>query len=243
MVNQAKLEKIRKLKAKAEDPSVTEAEALMYAGKVAEMLQELNLSEAALDVEEGPSTSEEGLYNSRTHMPWSRTVATGVANLYFCDIFINYGPGPRVRIIFVGRAHNVEIARSMSDYLIKTVVRLSNTYAKAQTGGPGPGFNKARNGFERGAGLRLYKRLREKLAEQTQAPPARSAAGNPANLTALYEDEGKLVSAYLKAKGLLKGRKQNWNYDKHAHAGGAAANGISLNAQVGTKGTNLLGKK
>lgn len=238
------IEKIRKLNAKATDKSVTEEEAALYAQKVAQLLQQHNLTEATLDVKEDvQEVGEDRMFNSKTGDPWAQSLGDAVAQLYFCAIYLRTDGEGRKKICFVGKPHNVEIAMSMTGYLIKTIGRLANTYAKTPEAKADFDwtFTRARNGFERGAGIRMYSRIIKMVQEQTLPEPMRSTTGSPANLPALYQDEKKLVGAYLDSMNLRKGRGRGSDTSGgHAEAGRRAADGISLNTQVGGKGRRML---
>jgi hypothetical protein len=234
----ALLDKIRKLNAKANDPSVTEAEALLYAAKVSELLSAHNLSMASIEMpeEEQSPIGEESYHNIHTANPSAQQLAYAVSLLYFCSIFITTDIRGRKSVVFVGRKHNIEIAKSMTDYLLKTIFRLANAYAKTPAAMEDWDytFTKARNGFFRGAHHRMTQRITAMRHEQNASAPVRSANGNPSNLPALYEDEKKKLDTFLEAKKLRKGSSRGYDAGgNHAGAGRNAANGISLNAQVG----------
>ena len=89
--------------------------------------------------------------------------------------------------------------------------------------------------------MRMYERLVAMRKEQTQSQPQRAANGNPSNLPALYQDESTLVKAYMSRIGLSKGRGGGMDTSGgHAARGRAAANSISLNAQVGGTSARML---
>lgn len=240
------IEKIRKLRAKAEDASVGEAEAALYAQKVAQLLQQYNLTEASLEVEQQEEVTEGRFPTGKGNDPWAQQLAMSVARLYFCEIYISR-LNQRVKFVFVGKPHNIEIALSMTDYLIKTVGRLASAYAKSPEAKRDFDwtFTRARNGFERGAGERLRRRLSEMYQAQAKAAaPQRSDKGNPSNLPALYDDENKLVKKYLESMKLRAGRGRGSSTGgQHAAQGYAAAGSISLGAQVSGKSTRLIGGK
>lgn len=243
--NETIIERIRKLNAKANDKSVTEAEAALYAQKVAELLQQHNLSESSLDVkEDDQDVTEDRFENSWTNNPWTHEIANYVAQLYFCD-FYYIRHGQRCKIVFVGKPHNIEVAKSMTDYLIKTVTRLALAYAQSPIAKADFDWTpvRARNGFQRGAARRLAQRLNAMYQEQAKAnKPERAASGNPANLPALYQDEAKLVQAYIDRLNLGVGRGRGSSTGgNHAANGRNAANNISLNSQVGGSSTRMIG--
>lgn len=241
---EALIEKLQKLRAKAEDANISEEEAALYAAKVAELLQKHNLSEAALDikVEEQEEITEDRMHNGKTNDPWAQSMASAVAELYFCTIYLRTQGYPRkVAVCFVGKPHNIEVAKSMTDYLIKTIGRLANTYANSPAAREDFRwtFTRARNGFERGAGMRMASRIWKMVREQRDGQQQRSNNGNPANLPALYADEGKLVQLWLKEQvpNLRAGRGRGADTSGgHAARGRAAAEGISMNGQIGSKG-------
>lgn len=239
------VDKLRKLKAKADDPNISEAEAALYAAKVAELLQQHNLSEAMLSAEEQESVVEERVESSKAHDPWANQMAMAVARLYFCSLLLIKVGSQKTNFIFVGKPHNIEVAKSMTLYLIKTIGRLAVTYAnsnEAIMSDPNWSFTRARNGFERGAGERMRRRLNGMYADQTASKPQRAASGNPSNLPALYEDELGLTKAFIAAMANVRagrGRGSNTSGD-HAARGFAAAGNISLNTQVGGTSTKML---
>lgn len=243
------LAKLRALNAKANDKSVTEEEAALYAKKVSDLLNEHNLTEAALDVQpELQEVMEDGLKNTWAVNPWARSIASAVAHLYFCDIWYHQ-IGQVVTIFFVGKAHNVEIAKSMSDYLIKTVTKQALAYAGSPEAMRHDDWSpvKARNGFQRGAAHRLQQRLRAMRWEQaSKEPPKTLANGNPGNLPALYASEGQQVAAFIERVHPELRRSRGRGSDSsgaHAAHGKAAADRISLNAQIGAKSSTMIGNK
>lgn len=233
----ALLAKIRKLRAKAEDPSVTEAEATLFAAKVAALLAEHGLSEAALHLpDEDPITNHR--WDVRFSDPWRRTICRCAARLYFCGLFVHswheknpkHATDPRAPMFkfyngltFVARAHNATVAREMSDYLIRTTLRLGYAYSETRA---------EQLAFMRGCGERLGQRLYYLWDEQTRAAKQRGPSGNPQNLPALYADEEALYRAAMEKEDLRPfGRGSDLN-SEHADAGAAAADGVSLAPQV-----------
>jgi len=235
------LRKIRALKAKAEDPSVSEAEAMLFTAKVAELLAKHGLEEAQLKVEDqaglGHEQTNEKMWNAS---PARRALVLAVCTLYMVKT-LRYSSGAmKGTWILIGRPHNIIMVKEMSEYLIKTVLRLSNEYGRK---------NKGANviDFRRGCFLRVAERLYELQRQQARsAEPVYTPTGNPGNLPALYKNEMELAQAYLRQHwpnaGASKGRaiKQGWD----AMAGRAAGDSISLSRQVGGGRSNhLIGKR
>lgn len=220
--------KIRKLMAKASDPSVTEAEAAAFAVKVQELLLQsgLAMSDIGASTEERrEQVGEQSFDFSRWNSPHRRGLLDTVCSYYMCEVL--YWRHQK-RMVILGKPQNVEIAASMTDYLISTVVRLSTRYGREH-----PGSNVV--DFRRGCMLRLRERLMEEKAKMERA----ATTTNPGNLPVLFVSEGALVRQYVEAK--YKVRKTKARAIKHgadAWAGRAAAEGISLRPQVGAAASN-----
>jgi Protein of unknown function (DUF2786) len=225
--NRAIIEKIRKLAAKASCDATTEAEASAFASKVQEMLAAHNLDASILDDsdEDAREIDKEQMpvmYND----PWRRLLALRVAQLYFCSMYSSERYDERTHrmrpaIYFVGRAHNRAIALSMYDYLQSTVVRLSREYSRERAD---------QLGFQRGCGVRLAERCQE-LHRLHAKPEVKHAPGS--GLPALYQSENELIEDFKKNLGLVSISNRTRLDGAAAVAGGRAAEGISLGAQVG----------
>jgi hypothetical protein len=218
------LAKIRKLMAKANDSATTEAEAAAFAAKVQELLLQNGL--AMSDVKDAPEQTEsvsEGTYDfKRWNSPHRRGLMATVCTYYMCSVLYM---SRHKKVIVIGKPQNVEVALSMTDYLIGTVVRLSTQYGKTH-----PGANIV--DFRRGAMLRLRERLIEEARRMKEA--AATPSRNPGNLPAVFQSESQLVSAYVRSK--YNPRPTKARAIKHgadAWAGRKAADGISLHQQVG----------
>ncbi len=229
--------KIRKLMAKANDASVTEAEAALFAAKVQELLVANGLSVGDIgsdDAEMGDI--EDQTHRDRWNSPARKYLLRAVCRYYMCEVLV-MGRTKTVKII--GRPHNVVVAMDMADYLIKTTVRLSNNYGKQHIGSNVIDFR-------RGCMARLAERLVEELRRsRASEQPKYQAGGNPGNLPALFQSEERQVHQYLKDKlnvrwTIGRGIKQG----SDAAHGRAAADGISLHRQVGGGGGRLqIGSK
>lgn len=245
--DQALLDKLRKLKAKAEDSSVTEAEAALYAAKVSELLSAHNLSEAVLEVQTKPEFEEGQYENSQAVNPWAQSLASMVAELYFCTLYMHTWRGKsKTVLVFVGRAHNVEVAKSMTDYLIKTINRLASAYAKSPDAmiAEDYSFTVARNGFQRGCANRLYWRINELYKKQNAEPAITDVKGNPSNLPALYKNEQQLIADFLKPMNMKASvSRGTTKFNSHSAHGRRAAENISLQGQVCGGSTQQIGSK
>jgi Protein of unknown function (DUF2786) len=218
------LDTIRRLKAKADDPGTTEAESMAFAAKVAELLAKHGLEEAQLAVEDQEQMGHlEERMKSWDASPARRTLAWAVCRLYMVYAIRR----PHVKTwALVGRRHNIIMCQDMMDYLVKTVIRLSTQYGKAN-----PGANVI--DFRRGCFVRVAERLEELRRQQTSAAVQWTPTGNPGNLPALYRSELDLAKSYASTRWTIRNTntriKQGWD----ALAGRKAGDSISLNRQVG----------
>ena len=234
---EALLQRIRALRSKAEDKSVSEEEAALYSAKVAELLQKHNLDESTLNIEDQEPISSEEWRLDYGGDSWRRALCHQCALLYFCegyvDHYVTFGKA-RDSFRFIGRAHNIVVAREMAEYLINTTLRLGRQY-RADHNAPHRDFTN----FLRACGMRIAVRLQEKRKEAQDQAPQRAANGNPGNLPALYEDENALCKAFLKANARnLKGTRAGSMRGHGAHAGWAAGGEVGLNTQLSNSKSN-----
>lgn len=222
--------KIRALMAKANDPSVTEAEAASYAAKVQELLVKNGLSMQDIkepDVERadvGGSDFDEK--KKRWTSPSRRALLHSVCRFYMCEAI---GPARGMRDWkIIGRPHNVEVAISMTEYLINTTIRLSNQWGRENVG-----LNII--DFRKGCMMRLGERLDEMRSQKTAAEKPTWNGSNPGNLPALFLSEKQLVKNYMDSKMNIK-----WSKSRPIRAGAAgfaagrrAGSEMSLHGQVG----------
>jgi Protein of unknown function (DUF2786) len=235
------MRKIRALKAKAEDPSTTEAESLAFAAKVAEMLAQHDLEEAQLDV--GQQSVEEQIGHEEYVSNWNASPARRVLAIAVCHLY-NVKPLIRSRKgepwTLIGRKHNIVMVKDMTEYLIRTTLRLSKEYGRTNPEGNVIDFRRG-----------CFKRLSERITDmywQTakREQPAYTPSGNPGNLPALYADEKKRLQQYVNDRwnvGTL--RPQRVKQGASAIAGRAAGDRVSLNQQIGGAKQNnfMIGHK
>jgi hypothetical protein len=252
------LRKIRALKAKADDPSTTEAESLAFAAKVAELLGNYDLEEAHLNIgkeEEAAPVGHEDYVakNNWNSSPAKRVLVMAVCKLYNVSPLVRSGQGQPWTL--VGRKHNIVMVKDMTDYLIKTTVRLSSEYVKAEKAKMALNVSTwslnalapSAVDFRRGCFKRLAERLHDLYLETARKEQPVYNGTNPGNLPALYMHEGKLRQAYIGVHWPRAGtmRPQRVKQGYSAMAGRAAGDSISLNKQVGgaARSNYMIGKK
>lgn len=234
MSTESLIKKIRALRRKAEDPSVTEAEAMAFMSKVQELLAQHSLSITDIDIDESAEDKvRQTSMDEVWHSPARRMVLRAVCELYMCRaIGPARGSRPRVWTI-VGRPSNVTVAVEMTDYLIKTTVRLSKRYVRENPGADGIDFR-------RGCMARLVERVMILVMEQRKAKPEYRPDGNPGNLPALYESERSLIQNEMAKMSLRRSKVSPLREGADARAGRRAAEDIGLHTQVGGGGGRLM---
>lgn len=230
------IRKIRALRAKANDKSVTEAEASAYAAKVQELLGAHGLSMGDLGSEQVEEEKIKGQRYQWDGSPARQVMLRAVCKFYMCEAV---GPARKGEAwIIIGRPTNVLVALDMFDYLLKTVIRLSNDYARLRGGFA----NKI--DWRRGCMTRLAERLDEMRRAEKTKPQERKANGNPGNLPALWVDEERQVAMWKKQNMETVKVTNRVKQGHDAAHGRAAAEGIGLHRQVGGGAGRLaIGKK
>lgn len=233
--------KIRALMAKANDKSVTEAEAASYAAKVQELLVKNGLSMSDVkepDIERGEVGGENHDEKKRKWTsPSRKALLRAVCRFYMCEAV---GPARnQTNWTIIGRPHNVAVAVEMTDYLVRTTVRISNAWSRDPEN---VGLNVI--DFRKGCMFRLCERLEAMRAEQRAKKPEWTGptGANPGNLPALFVSEGKLVENWKRSKMetvAAKTRPMKAGAAGFA-AGQRAGDGISLHQQVGGRSTGRL---
>ncbi len=225
------IRKIRALRAKASDASVTEVEAAAFAAKVQELLAAHGLAVSDLGAERTEEETVAGQRHEFSGSPARQIMLRAVCAYYMCTAV---GPARKGDPwTLVGRPTNVMVALEMFDYLLSTVIRLSNAYGREN-----PGSNKI--DWRRGCMTRLAERLRELRKSEQAKSQERCANGNPGNLPALFYDEGRRVSTWIKTNMNTRNKTYRVNQGNDAARGRAAAEGIGLHRQVGGGGGRLM---
>lgn len=217
----AMLDQIAKLQAKAKGTD-NEAEAALFAAKVAELLAKHNLDEAMLrsrdaDRQQGPI----GTHNFGQRVPdaWRERILIGVARVYFCKVTFGLRSGKADPHAYrlTGREHNVVVAKAMAEYLFATVKRMARSYSP---------ISREQKDYRKGAGDRLYRRLYDMAEAQRQPDP--QASGNGMALMVVTED--KAIEQFLGNVKVTKGKGHR--YGDNAADGWNEAGSIGLNTQV-----------
>jgi hypothetical protein len=238
------LRKICALKAKADDPSVTEAESLAFAAKVAQLLAQHQLEESHLDVgekESDPIGHQDFKSNSDDSLShWSTSPARRLMVFAVCKLYnvktLRFGAKDWT---LIGRKHNIIMAKDMTDYLIKTTLRLSNDWFRMNPYGD-------KTDFKRGCFKRIAERLHDMWLETAKSEQPVYHGNNPGNLPALYLQEDSKLRMYIDDRWRTRtSRAARIKQGVSAIAGRAAGNTVSLHRQMGSSARSnyMIGKK
>lgn len=230
------LERVRKLMRLANDPAAAEGErdnALRMAHATLAK-HNLSMSEAEAAGAEPEEERTVGPLYGRNH-PWTRTVATGIAKLFFCEYFYVPLKGAQVIHYFVGRQSNVITANEMQKYITKSIDREAQAYAR-RSGGGGSDWRS----FCKGAALKVYWRCDQIQKDATKPPhvQASAAPGTAIVLASVYEKEHEANKAFIANMGgeppkVAKDRQRKPRFDA-LQAGMEYAETLSLQHQIGS---------
>jgi hypothetical protein len=164
--------------------------------------------------------------------PWRRVVAGAIARMMFCQFFFTAVPGKqKYKFSFVGLESNAEAAKSMTQWLLKSVYQESMKRQKDQ--GQTVAFGTT---FRNAAGDRISTRCHEMRMEAEQAPEYNG--GHALALTSLYKQELEANDVFIekilglkvktkKVKGEIKDRDG-------LRQGVDFGNKVNLSSQLGT---------
>ena len=172
--------------------------------------------------------------------PWRRQVAHAISNMYFTSFFSTKIQGKqKLKFSFIGLQSNCQTAKSMTDYVIKSltkeVIKLRkelNENAAFETS------------FFNGAALKIVERCR-KLREEAELESKGTSSGTSMVLASLYDQEKEANEKYIQDEIHIKltkksARLSNLNTNGF-NAGKEFGNNLNLSKQLGTtkKSANL----
>jgi hypothetical protein len=230
------LERVRKLLALAGN-NANENEAAAAAEKAQALLVEHNLSMLDIDNLADDETKDIGVDNSiiTSSNPWRRPLAVQVAKLYFCEYFYSSTRGSKNIHSFVGKKHNIEVAKMMFMYLLEAIDRLAREGAK---GLPIKEQSPYRVAFRGACTKRLCQRIMERIeaAKRGEIKSETTGSNLPA-LASMYDRSQNALTKYIE-KNVGGMRMKRTSLSTHLHSKGAsdgyaAGNRIGLDQQVG----------
>jgi hypothetical protein len=198
-LNEALIDRARKLMAMTVERGASETEAATAARILQQMMAEHNLSFTHIEAT-GGTTSTGGTrtrenVGRRQVYQWQRSLMKAVASMNFCTSLERFEHRMRGPAIFdgydlIGRIDNVTTATLMFDYLLATIERLARAEVNND---PTQFFTRYAHSFKEGVSDRLVERLRtqrdEIVAEQERkAKEAAAAQPTGCTLPALLSD-------------------------------------------------------
>ncbi len=214
------VEKIRKLLALSQ--SDNEAEASLAMQRVHELLVKYNLEMEEVKVNNTPVTKEV-MADGQRLKEWRLELAVGIAKAYFCKTLITNFDYGYYEFNLVGKPHNIEIAKSMYEYLESAIMRISKKNIRKNAKA------KYRESYKYGMAMRLADRLQEKMHSYGEKTDRKSKA----LVVNLYENEKMLIEEFLSGKKIGTFDKKFKNNNGSAISRGYAAGAnVSLNNQL-----------
>lgn len=211
------IEKVRKLLALAN--SANEHEAAAAAGRAADIMERHRLDAAMVAEAEARETDREDAEAfsmnrdtsaDRTHArtpTWYWTLAWGVAEANRCKPHHVHVARGRCAVTFAGKPSDAAAARYMLDALAREVDRLAVAYVARHQGSDIA--RSAGKSFRLGAAAKINKRLRESMAETTEAVRGElTAAQDECGLARLdtaiarRESDERRLDAFLESNGV-----------------------------------------
>lgn len=221
------IDKIKKLLSITKENKASESEAAKAAEMAAKLLTEHNLSLGDVTSRDAIDPMDREFHFEKT-VPWERTVMTYAAELYFCKAYTSKSY-LGIKVAFVGRKSNREVARLMADYFIETINRMADDELATSTANQRI-INSAKHAFREGVTSGLCSRIREIINNRKKEEV--SVTGNT---LPIHISESTAVSAYLDSIGVKLSQKTRKTSVRNAAAfykGKDKAKDISLNDQV-----------
>lgn len=230
------INKVRKLLRLANDAGATEGERDNALRMAHGLLAKHNLDmQQVSDAELAATDPRERQAVDGNVAPFARQIAHAVARLYFCRYYYTNNRGrTRGTHNYIGKRSNVEVARTVADWLIDAVRSEATRYARVNGGG-----RTASTSFMYGAAARIgirCKELRESRDKSQQSEP-----GTAVVLANLYRVENVANDAFLRSEGTrLHARPVSRYYGdaSAAEAGRTYGNGVALGSVIGSRSRN-----
>jgi hypothetical protein len=229
--------KIKKILARTKSPNEHEA-------AVATAMAQAELAKHNIDISEVESLDDstdrkvgEDRFES-INRPRHRTIRRACAKMYFCQYYY-MRHGTKVINVYIGEPHNVEIAKLMSDYLIKTVWRLTKEACKVAYQ-PSGAYT---NSFANACAGRVAERIYERIDQTKRATTVTEDNRNLPVLAPLYERAQRANAEFLRNQGVtfvISRSRQRFNSADGVAHGRRAGDTIGLDTQINGPGTKLL---
>lgn len=209
--NEAILSKVKKLFALG--TSANEAEASSAIEKAHKLLKDYNLSVSDISTDHKYGIIEESVLEGKNSSNWKTRILQGAANANYCDLLIykSYSLNGKTTVQkFVGKEHNIIVAREMALYLVQVVESLSKKFSGSDRGS-----------YKIGMATTLHNRLLAlKIKDKEEC-------------TALVVQEESMIKDYLKNKNITEKKMPALRVRLDAyHQGSEDGKQVSLNNQI-----------
>lgn len=175
-----------------------------------------------------------------TRHAWTRSVAAGIARLFFCNyFFVTLRHAGKLRHYFVGRASNALTAQLMMEYVVESINREGRKRAVDASRLYGDSKGAYERNFAKGAAQRVWERCVE-IQEAAERAPVEVVGSKSTALVlaSFYKQEAEANTAFIEQELNVKLEDTN---DRQRPAGAGYRDGkefgdrVSLNRQLGGK--------
>lgn len=231
MTKETILSKIQKILALAEGAG-TEAEGIAAMAMAQALLAKHNLSMSdvsGFDNSGEKIEQDDSIPVGVRATQWQSAIYNSIANLYFCDTFVrvkrNGGRTTSKTIVFIGKASNIEIAKSVAS----SIINLGESLAIEGGRNYGAAW---KNSFKVGFAVRIGERAKEQIKAAIRGDVKDQTTGTALVIAPLYKQEQNAIAAYMKESKieLKKGPAYSCSNGGGFVAGRIAGNSASLHS-------------
>lgn len=220
--------RIQGLRAKTTDNGCTEAEAMLAAAKVAELLDRYDLSMTDIELRDAPCERRAFETNRKKRIPLDDCVGS-IARFCDCRVWREKNPAGEARYVFFGLKSDVEVAFYLTE-LIDTAVRTELGHYKNSAD-----YRKLRHQDRHMANTSFALGMVASIADRFEAMKKDRDVVSRATGRDLVVVKAAVVDAEMEKLGLnlrtARRRARTVSIDAY-DAGGEAAAGVAINAAI-----------
>lgn len=235
------IERIRKLLAMGQGEA-NENEAAIAMRRALALMAKYNLDMADFDEEVEPRG--ESFFKKQRGGPWARTIAMGIAQLYFCKYYyMNLGKRNDEHH-FVGKQSNREIAEMVALFVIDTIDAEAKRNAVSDSMHSKTQYL---NSFRNAASHRIYKRCQDLIKEAGDGGMVEEYSGTTLPvLASMYDQEMDANEQWIREEAGIKLKKSKSRERSTSRAGyqagGEAGKRVSLRPNLSNKTKPQIGR-
>lgn len=226
------IEKMKKLLAMSKDSS--EKEAMIAAKQLQVLLAKHNLSMSEIEID--PIDLGELRLENQINWPWKRTIAKGIAELYFCNMYFIPFKKNYAHYVVVGEETNRIFATTLIERVFKIIEISAREECKDTYGKIVSSFLSS---YKNGASIRVYQRCR-KMIEEAKKGELVDEKGE--TLPALVDAYEQALKRTLEFMGPMRRVKSSSRIaDKNAYqAGQRKGDTVGLSREIQSKSSPKL---